>query len=285
MEGRVLSTVGGVYNVLVENTTYQLKPLGIFRHQKIKPVVGDIVEINHIDQTITKILPRRNYLIRPMIANIDYGIIVTSLLEPNYSSQLLDKFITMLLLYGITPLIVLSKIDLVEDKVEPIVQRYQNLGIQIIPYSKKSQEGLDKIKEKIKQKVVAFMGQTGVGKSSLINLIDSNLNRKIGEYSVALGRGKHQTKEVIIIPYSEGLLADTPGFSSLELECFKEDLAQSFVGFEKYTTSCKYADCLHINERECAIKNAVDNNLIDQETYRNYLQILKDLPFRKDRYK
>ena len=128
------------------------------------------------------------------------------------------------------------------------------------------------------------MGQTGVGKSSLINLINENFNREIGEYSLALGRGKHQTKEVILLPFEDGFIGDTPGFSSLELNIYKEDLASSFPFISSYYTECRYSNCLHQNEPGCKIKELLNNNLLDKENYDNYLQMLGELSLRKDRY-
>ena len=229
MEGKVLAVSGGIYRILnSQKTIITCKPRGIFRHHNKKPLVGDQVILDD-ENMIVQIKERKNVLIRPTIANLDFAFVVTSLKEPDFSSLLLDKFLSMLSLNNVETVIILSKYDLVkEDNIAMIVDSYQSLGYKVIRYSKKTQEGLKEIKAMMKDKTVAFIGQTGVGKSSLINLIDPNYNRAVGEYSLALGRGKHQTKEVVIFPYGEGYLADTPGFSSLELQCFKEDLARCF---------------------------------------------------------
>ena len=285
-EALILSTIGGVYKVYCENKILEVKPRGIFRHKKIKLLIGDKVLINEEELMIEDVLERNNSLFRPRIANIDLGVVVVSLMTPSFSSYLLDKFLTLLNMSNIKPLIVLTKEDLMEDKnrIQEIVSNYALIGVKAIPLSKRTKLGLEEIKEEVKGKVIAFMGQTGVGKSSLINVLDPNFERDIGEYSIALGRGKHQTKEVILLPYENGFIADTPGFSSLELPIFKEDLSLFFPGFMKLKEECKYTNCLHISEKECKVKEAIENGKLSKESYQNYLDIIKELKFRKDRY-
>lgn len=286
MRGKILSVICGTYNVYLEDfTTISIKPRGVFRHLNIKMVVGDVVEVEN--NSIIKVLPRKNYLIRPMISNIDVGIIVSSLEEPPFSSYLLDKFLVMLNQQKIKPLIVLSKKDLEDDKqkIDRIVKEYHDIGLEIIPFSKRTLEGLEEIKAKIKGLTVMFAGQTGVGKSSLINAINPEIGRAIGEYSTSLNRGKHQTKEVAIFPYEDGYIADTPGFSSLEVDCYKEELKNFFPFFQNVPNKCFYNDCCHISEPKCEIINQVRLNKIPQEHYYNYKDIFEKLFFRKDRFK
>lgn len=225
LEGKIISTIGGVYKVsLKDNNFIEVTPRGKLKHLKKKLLIGDNVLVNEIDKTLEEVLEQNNSLIRPRIANIDLGIIVTSLVTPDFSSFLLNKFLTLINASGIKPLVILTKVDLGEEnKVKDIVETYQKIGVKVIPFSKKNNLNLDLILEEIKGKVVAFMGQTGVGKSSLINVLDPDFNRDIGEFSVALGRGKHQTKEVILLPFKDGYIADTPGFSSLELPYLKKN--------------------------------------------------------------
>lgn len=285
MNAKVLSNVGGVYRVLTkEGKLFNVKPRGLFRHQKIKPLVGDNVILDD-ELTIVKIKNRQNILLRPTIANLDLAIVVVSMKEPDFSYLLLDKFLAMLSYSHVKNLIILSKIDLVsEEEVKNIIIEYQKIGYQVLPFCKKDGSGLEAIKEAVKDKTVAFMGQTGVGKSSLINAINPHFNRDVGEFSTALGRGKHQTKEVIIFPYETGFIADTPGFSSLELSFFKEDLAQCFIPFNQYYEECFFRNCLHDSEHSCKVKEMVEKGEISKIHYQNYLSLLRDLPYRKDRY-
>lgn len=287
MIGKVLSTIGGVYEVMtLDGQILKTKPLGILKHKKIKIIIGDQVEVNVNEGTLTDVYERKNILIRPRISNIDLGIVVMSLDKPSFSSYLLDKFLTLLNLSNIKPLVVLTKIDLIDEKklIDEIIYNYSLLGVKVIPYSKKTLQGVDEIREIIKGKTVSFMGQTGVGKSSLINIIDCNYKRKEGEFSLALGRGKHETKEVVLLPYLDGFIGDTPGFSSLELDIYKEDLTKYFPLFKDYYTECKYSNCLHQNEPGCKIKLLLKENKICLENYQNYLTILNELISRKDRY-
>lgn len=287
MKGKVISTIGGVYDVCLEDKQLvKVTPLGVLKHKKIKIIVGDDVEVSLKDKTLIDVYPRTNMLIRPRVSNIDLGIIVMSLIKPNFSSYLLDKFLTLLNLSEIKPLVILTKIDLLEDKMilDKIVKQYQKLGVKVLCYSKKTKEGLLEIKKAIENKTIAFMGQTGVGKSSLINLIDQDFERQVGDFSKALGRGKHQTKEVILLPYQNGFIGDTPGFSSLELNIYKEDLATIFPLIKDHFTSCRYSNCLHKNEPDCKIKELLDANRMEYENYQNYLQMLDELTLRKDRY-
>ena len=287
MEGKILSTVGGVYEVYLEDkSVLRLTPRGILKHKKIKLLVGDNVVVNPTDKTIDDIVERKNELVRPRIANIDLGVIVMSLENPSFSSYLVDKFLTLLNLSNIKPLLVLTKKDLLtdEEKIKHIYKQYELLGVEVMTYSSKTLEGLDAIKDRIKGLTIAFMGQTGVGKSSLINLIDAEYDREIGEYSVALGRGKHQTKEVILLPYNGGFIGDTPGFSSLELDIFKEELAQYFPFAHEHYEECRYGNCLHQNEPGCKVTELMNEGMFDKENYENYLHMLGELIFRKDRY-
>ena len=280
MKGKILSVIAGIYDVYLDDgSIIKITPKGKFRHLKIKPSVGDNVIVK--DYVIDEILPRKNILIRPSISNLDLGIIVVSCQEPKFSSYLLDKFLTLLNMNNIEPLVILSKVDLVETQfVNNIIKEYSKINVKVVPFSKYNPLFLSDIKEIIKNKTIAFMGQTGVGKSSLINVICPEFSRKEGEYSLALNRGKHQTKEVIIFPFGESFIADTPGFSSLELFCYKEDLKEYFPFFRIEHGDCFYKNCLHLTEPKCAVKNSVP-----LEHYQNYLQILEELKFRKDRFK
>ena len=286
MEGIILSSKCGYYEVLANEKVYTCKPRGIFRHKKIKPAVGDFVTIDEKENVISDIKERKNYLIRPSIANVDELAIVMSVVEPEFSSLLIDKFIAYARYFDIKANVIITKSDKKYDEasLKEKVDALEKVGVRVLVYSKETLHGLEEIKDLFNNKTIALMGQTGVGKSSLLNVLVPESKREIGEYSEFLGRGKHKTKEVILIPYQNGFIADTPGFSSLELPFFKEDLAKCFVGFENLYKECKFANCLHINERDCAVKEEVAKGNISKELYDNYLKISNELIFRKDRY-
>ena len=287
MDGIILSSRYGTYEVLTSSKkVLTCKPRGLFRHKKIKLVVGDKVVVDEKEEVITEVKERKNFLIRPSIANVDELAIVMSIREPEFSSLLIDKFIAYAHFFKIHANVIISKVDkefddsILKNKIEAL----EKVGVQVIEYSNVTKVGLTDIQKLFENKIVALMGQTGVGKSSLLNSLVPNSKREVGEFSKSLGRGKHQTKEVVLIPYENGFIADTPGFSSLELPFYKEDLAQCFVGFEKYYENCKFSNCLHIHERDCEVKKAVNEGVIAKDTYDNYLKISEELILRKDRF-
>ncbi len=287
MEGIILSSRYGNYEVLDSNRNIEIcKPRGLFRHKHIKLVVGDRVVISEDELLITEVKERKNYLLRPNIANIDELVIVMSAIDPDFSSLLLDKFIAYAHFFKINPNVIISKIDKMSNKnfFDEKINYLSKIGVRVIKYSNITKEGLEEIQELFSNKIVALMGQSGVGKSSLLNALSPQSKREIGEFSKSLGRGKHQTKEVVLIPYENGFIADTPGFSSLELPFYKDDLANCFMNFAKYAKDCKFNNCLHIQETFCAVKKAVEEGNISCESYENYLKLSEDLILRKDRF-
>lgn len=286
MQGKIIASLGGVYTVYCDKLTYNVIPKGIFKFHKKSLYVGDNVEFDTDNMIISSINERKNELIRPRSANIDLLLITMSIEEPEFSLELLYRFLTYANMNNIPAKVILTKIDLNKDssKLELIKEELSKLEIEVFFISKDDTSQLEKIKTYLEDKVTILMGQTGVGKSSIINLIDSSYERKIGDYSFALGRGKHQTKEVILLPYENGFIGDTPGFSSLELVLTKEDLAKFFPGYNKLYVDCFYSNCLHLNEKQCKIKEEIEKGNLSENAYKIYKDLLETLKYEKERF-
>ena len=286
MKGLIVALSCGVYSVSSEGVIYNVTARGIFRNQGVKPMVGDEVEFNPDTMVMDVIYPRRSALKRPPIANISQIILVFSLKEPEFSYLLAFKYLTYANMYNIKANLVLTKIDkgIDEALINEIKEVFSSVGVNTYFVSNKTKEGLEEVKKLFANEISCVMGQTGVGKSSLINAIDENYEREIGEYSVALGRGKHRTKEVVLLPYSGGYIADTPGFSSLDLDLFKEDLAIFYPSFNNLYNKCYYTDCLHVSESRCAVKEQIEEGKISKKAYECYLKLLDEAIFKKERY-
>ena len=287
MEGKILSTVGGIYKVYSNNEVYNLFSRGKIKRNNFSLCAGDDIVFDEKEGVIEKAIDRKNFLIRPRSANVDLMVITMSVVEPELSPELVYKFLTYANLNGIRAAVLFTKLDRLTDtsKVNSLRLDLEKLGYKTFMLSRENTENIHELQDFFAGKTTIFMGQTGVGKSSAINLIDPNFNRKIGEYSEALGRGKHQTKEVIFLPFKGGFIGDTPGFSSLELDLYKEDLAQYFPGYEKYYLNCYFSNCLHQNEKECRIKEEISNGNLSKEGYDVYIKLLSQLEFKSQRYK
>lgn len=286
MEGIIIAATGGKYVVYSKGITYNVFPKGVFRYKKLNLLVGDKVNFDEETFTIVSTSVRSNELIRPKCANIDQIFVVMSVKQPELSIELIYKFLTYVNMNGITSKVVLTKIDLEDNfnEINTLKEDLEKLGIEVYLVSPFEKETILSLKEQFKNKVSILMGQTGVGKSTLINAIDPSFERKVGEYSDALGRGKHQTKEVLLLPYEGGFIGDTPGFSSLDLGIYKEDLAQFFPGYNQYYTSCFYSNCLHQKEKDCEVKAHIESGELSKEAYDIYLKLLNELPYKKERY-
>lgn len=272
MKGKIISLTGGLYEVKVGKDAYKVKASGKLRYLETSPIVGDFVEFTP-DEFIVKILPRKNSLIRPKVANIDQAVIVTSLKDPNYSSILLNKFLAIIEHNEIKPVILFTKRDLTD---ETHLEEYVNQGYEAYEISNKDVSSVDVIKGIFKDKTTVFTGQTGAGKSSTINSI-ATLDLATDEISKSLGRGKHTTRVVRIIEWNGGELVDTPGFSSLEFDLTKLQLSRAYHDFEKLSANCKFArSCVHNHEKDCGIKDAVENKIISQRRYNDYLRLLEE---------
>ena len=274
MTGQITKIISNLYTVTTDDgNSFDCHSRGKFRNMNITPLVGDYVEFNYKDKYIMKILQRKNTLIRPMVANVDQAIIITSLKNPDFSTNLLDKLIAVMEFYKVKPIICITKMDLLENiklqKVKEIMTYYKEIGYQVF-YN----DEIDKIKKIFKNKTTVFTGQTGAGKSTLLNKLDKNLNLKTGEVSIALGRGRHTTRHVELINILGGKVLDTPGFSSLSFEHIpKENIKDLFIEFKNYP--CKYKDCNHIDEKECNLKKEVEQNNILVTRYENYKKIME----------
>ena len=274
MQGKIIKNISNLYTVLVDNNIYNCKPRGKFRNLNITPLVGDEVIIDENNNYILDILPRKNKIDRPSISNVDLALILTSLKEPDLSLLLLDKQITFLTLNNIKPVIVFSKLDLIDNEVlneiEMLKNYYSRIGIKVF-YNNE----LDDIKSYLKDKEVVITGQTGAGKSTLINKL-GDLDIKTNEISKALGRGKHTTRHVEIYNIDGINIADTPGFSALDIEGYsKEEIRDAFVEFRD--SNCKFSDCMHNKEKDCEIKNKLNNNEILKSRYDNYIRIISEV--------
>lgn len=272
MKGQIVKILSNLYFVNNGNEVYECHSRGKFRNDKITPVVGDYVIFDNENNYILEILPRKNYLIRPLVSNIDQGIIVTSVKHPDFSSNLLDKLITVMEYNDIKPILCFSKWDLLTEaetkEMESICNYYTKIGYVTIKNTE-----LEKIKELLNNKTSVFTGQTGAGKSTLMNHLDSSLNLETGEISEALGRGKHTTRHVELIEMYGGKVLDTPGFSSIDFSNLtKEEIKNTFIEFDNYL--CPFRDCMHINEKECEVKRNVENGNILSSRYENYQKFL-----------
>lgn len=272
MTGKIIKQISNNWTVDVNDKLVDCKSIGKFKYQKIHPLVGDIVDIDENEKVIKKIHKRKNELIRPSICNIDYAVILTSCIEPSFSSNLLDKMITIIEFNNITPIICFTKYDLLNDtsEIDDIISYYKRVGYNVFINNE-----LDSIKEILKNKTSVFTGQTGVGKSTLLNKLNINLNLPTNEISRALGRGKHTTRHVELMNVEGALIADTPGFSSLDfIGMNKNDIKDNFVEFYNNQDKCKYKDCMHIKEEDCYIKLLVNKNKILKSRYDNYVKFI-----------
>ena len=278
LQGRIIKSLAGFYYVESQNVLYTCKARGKFRKENMKPVVGDLCDFEIDDNQegyIKKIAKRKNYLTRPPISNIDQALLVFSITHPDFDSLLLDRFLANVEHKDVKPIIVITKIDLDSSRMEKIKQDYHDY--QIIFVSSKEHIGIDEVKANLKDKVTVVTGQSGVGKSSLLNALDIQLHIETNEISDALGRGKHTTRHVELIKMHGGYVADTPGFSSLELEMEPRELAVSYHDFRRLSESCKFRGCLHDSEPDCAVKQAVEDGEIAKDRYLHYLSFLKEV--------
>lgn len=286
MQGKIIKGISGFYYVYVAGTgIYECKAKGIFRNQKIKPLVGDDVELAVLDEekrlgNVEKILPRKKELIRPAVANIDMALVIFAAARPDPNFNLLDRFLCMMEYQKVPVTICFNKCDLVtEEQKETLRRIYAPAGYDLIFTSAKTTEHVAELKELLRGKMTAVAGPSGVGKSSLVNDLQDQVQMQTGGISDKIARGKHTTRHSQIIPVSEDTyIMDTPGFSSMDLPGFsKEDLWSCYPEFVRYEPQCRFIGCSHIGEPDCGVKEALADGKISQVRYDNYVQLYEEM--------
>lgn len=273
MKGQIIKIISDLHIVSYNNEAIGCKCRGRFRMKKTIPQVGDYVIFDKEKKIIEEILPRKNTFKRPCVSNIDQAFLITSLKTPDFSLNLLDKLIVLMELHKVTPIICITKSDLVDSnemsKINEVLEYYRNIGYTVV-----FNYELDKIEDMLSNKTSVFTGQTGAGKSTLLNKLNPNWNLETGEVSIALGRGRHTTRVVELFEFGDGKVLDTPGFSALDLYEYSDaDIRDAFIEFRHYP--CIYNDCMHKKEEECMVKKAVNDNNIIKSRYDNYLKFIE----------
>ncbi|MED0683148.1 ribosome small subunit-dependent GTPase A [Bacillus altitudinis] len=296
-EGKIIKALSGFYYVLDESLesgkVIQCRARGIFRKNKITPLVGDYVVYqadNDKEGYLLEVKERTNELIRPPISNVDQAVLVFSAAEPTFSTSLLDRFLVLVEESQIEPIICITKMDLLKtdqerETIQAYAEDYRQIGYDVHLTSTIEGDGIEKLTPHFHHKITVFAGQSGVGKSSLLNAMSPDLALKTNDISSHLGRGKHTTRHVELIRTAEGLIADTPGFSSLEFTGIEaEDLGLYFLEIREKSAECKFRGCLHVKEPGCAVKEAVEDDRIREYRYQHYLEFLTEIKDRKPRY-
>ena len=286
-QGRILKGIGGFYYVEAEQTIYECKARGVFRKRGTTPLAGDWVQIciDNNTGTIEEIFPRKNMLVRPPRANIDQMFLVTSVCDPSPNLLVLDKMIAVAEDQEMEPILVISKTDL--QSPHELENIYRKVGIQVIEVSSVSGQGIAQIKMLLKDKISVFTGNSGVGKSSLLNCISPEFRQETGIISSKLGRGKHTTRQVELLKLPcGGYVADTPGFSTMDMERYnivkKEHLQYCFREMKPYITQCKFSSCSHTCEKGCAVLRAVEQGEITQSRHNSYTAMYEQVKDKKE---
>lgn len=290
MQGKIIKGIAGFYYVHTPNGyVYECKAKGVFRKDKQKPLVGDNVEMDVLDEEkklghISTILPRKNDLIRPAVANVDQALIIFAVTKPEPNFNLLDRFLIMMEQKDLSCIICFNKQDLFSDEEkQELAAVYENAGHTVLFVSALYNQGTDELKSLLQGKTTTVAGPSGVGKSSIINCLQPDVQMETGDISEKIERGKHTTRHSEIIPVNEKTyLVDTPGFSSLLLfDLEKEELAQYYYEFSEYEPECKFIGCSHTHEPVCGVKLALDDGKISQIRYKNYCLLYEELACKK----
>lgn len=286
MKGKIIKGIAGFYYVYSEDgTVYECKAKGIFRKDNQKPLVGDDVEITVLDKTeregnLIKIYPRKNFLIRPAVSNIDQAFVIFAMENPRPNLLLMDRFLVMMEQAGIPAVICFNKKDLVkEEEARSLCEIYRECGYPVILSSARNAEGMEEIRRTLQGKTTVVAGPSGVGKSSLTNLLQDKVEMETGEISRKLKRGRHTTRHSQVIPVGDNTyLMDTPGFSSLYLTDMEpQELKSYFREFRRYEGRCRFQGCSHIHEPDCSVKLALESGEISRLRYENYLSLYEEL--------
>ncbi|RIL38336.1 ribosome small subunit-dependent GTPase A [Staphylococcus equorum] len=288
--GRIIKSLSGVYRVDVEGEMYDTKPRGLFRKNKFSPIVGDVVDFeveNITEGYIQYVHDRKNELKRPLVSNVDHLILVMSAVEPDFSTQLLDRFLVIAHSYHMRPRILITKRDLAsvetQQKVTQLLNIYENMGYKTQFIS--IDDDIEPVFAAWGEGLAVLSGQSGVGKSTLLNKYFPELNIETQHISKALNRGRHTTTHIELFERSHGYIADTHGFSALDFTHIqKDELKNYFMEINEYGEKCKFRDCNHINEPKCNVKNELENGNIAQFRYDHYLQLFNEIANRKERY-
>lgn len=275
MEGRIIKNISNDYIVESNHMTYCCRPRGKFRQMGLVPLVGDLVSFDEKQGYLLEIKERKNSFIRPSVANVDQAIIVSSVKMPDLDTYLLDKLLTVISFHDVEPIICFTKLDLLEEiereHLSKYIEYYQKIGYRVVTNEKK--ENLESL---FQGKVTVLTGQSGAGKSSLLNLLDSTLNLKTDQISLALNRGKHTTRHTELYEVLGGYVVDTPGFSSIDFRemekiAIRDNMKEMFDTLHE----CKYRDCMHIKEDGCQVRNLVEQGEILKERYEHYLSFIE----------
>lgn len=286
MQGKIIKGIAGFYYVYVEGRgTYECKAKGIFRKDHVKPLVGDDVIVDVLDEeemlgNIRQILPRQSALIRPAVANVDQALIIFAIVKPNPNFNLLDRFLIRMERQSLPTIICFNKQDIASEQEKEALRRsYETCGYRVLFISALENEGIEQVRELLTGKTTTVAGPSGVGKSSLINRLAPKANMETGDISARIERGKHTTRHSEIIALGEETyIVDTPGFTSLDIsEITKEELGQYYPEFVQYEPYCKFSGCAHINEPSCGVKDAVAEGKISKVRYENYQVLYQEL--------
>ena len=280
--GIIMKITGGFYYVEAAESVYECKARGVFRKRGMSPLVGDVVDITVPDDgycSIDRIHERRNSLVRPALANLDNLMIISSVKDPDVNLYLIDKMTAAAVNKEITPIVVFSKSDLAQT--DDLVEIYRKVNIPAFSFSSIDNQGLDEIKAVLKDKVTAFCGNSGVGKSTLLNALFPELSLQTGEISDKLGRGRHTTRTVELFKKHGGYIADTPGFSTVDIERFelirKDELKFAFPEFDEYFGTCQFNSCNHVCEKGCRVLKAVEEGIIPQSRHDSYVRMYNEV--------